>query len=501
MANPIVQGLENGLGLDTTAGTQQLQQAMQALQAVGVPTAQQLDLPTLQKYVSAGILTPQQYQAIQANPQVYSQMIQQTQDNSGMTAQKQALQQLGGIAQTGSTPIMQAQLINAINTANQSAQANRAGVQENAQERGVAGGGQELLGQLLGDQGAATTANQGALQAGANNAQLALSALSQEGSLGGQLQGQAQQSAQAQAQAAQQIAQYNSQLQSAANQYNTQNANQAQQMNLANAQNISGANTGLANQQTEYNVQVPQTIYGDQMQKAQAEAQQYGNQAQLAEQQAQNQNAFTGNLIGAGATLGGDYLMGSALSGSAGNAAQNATSGMSSGNYTPPQPAGYSQNNVANNPNWEGQNYAQGGEIVDSADKEFHSEMREEGPKMGISHQGYAMGGMCYAKGGEAHSHEICMKMGGKVPGKANVPGDSTKNDTIPARLSPHEIVLPRSVSQAPNAPQQAAKFVGAIKGQSPQGSQMIPQGNGKSFADVIKELEANGLELRLGSK
>jgi hypothetical protein len=37
--------------------------------------------------------------------------------------------------------------------------------------------------------------------------------------------------------------------------------------------------------------------------------------------------------------------------------------------------------------------YAQGGEIEDSADKEFHSEMREEGPKLGISHQGYADGG------------------------------------------------------------------------------------------------------------
>src|ERR1017187_3777702 len=117
-------GLENLLGLDTTAGTAQLQEAMQALQAVNVPTAQQLDLPTLQKYVQAGVLSPAQYQAIQENPQVYSQMVNSVQSNTGENAQKAALQQLGGIAQTGSTPIMQAQLLNSINTANQAAQAN-----------------------------------------------------------------------------------------------------------------------------------------------------------------------------------------------------------------------------------------------------------------------------------------------------------------------------------------------------------------------------------------
>lgn len=37
-------------------------------------------------------------------------------------------------------------------------------------------------------------------------------------------------------------------------------------------------------------------------------------------------------------------------------------------------------------------------------------------------------------------------KEGGKVPGKANVPGDSPKNDTVHAKLSPGEIVLPRSI-------------------------------------------------------
>lgn len=49
---------------------------------------------------------------------------------------------------------------------------------------------------------------------------------------------------------------------------------------------------------------------------------------------------------------------------------------------------------------------------------------------------------------------------GGPIPGEAKVSGNSEKNDTVPAMLSPGEIVLPRSVTMAKNAPEAAAKFV-----------------------------------------
>ena len=41
----------------------------------------------------------------------------------------------------------------------------------------------------------------------------------------------------------------------------------------------------------------------------------------------------------------------------------------------------------------------------------------------------------------------IAFAEGGRVPGKANAPGNSYKNDTVPALLSPGEFVLPRSVT------------------------------------------------------
>lgn len=52
---------------------------------------------------------------------------------------------------------------------------------------------------------------------------------------------------------------------------------------------------------------------------------------------------------------------------------------------------------------------------------------------------------------------------GGHVPGKATVKGDSLKNDTVPAMLSPGEVVIPRSVMSSQDPASGAAKFVEAV--------------------------------------
>lgn len=50
-----------------------------------------------------------------------------------------------------------------------------------------------------------------------------------------------------------------------------------------------------------------------------------------------------------------------------------------------------------------------------------------------------------FAQGGQVQN----FKQGGTVPGQANVPGDSPKNDTVHALLSPQEIVVPRSLADS----------------------------------------------------
>lgn len=53
---------------------------------------------------------------------------------------------------------------------------------------------------------------------------------------------------------------------------------------------------------------------------------------------------------------------------------------------------------------------------------------------------------------------------GGPVPGRSKVFGDDEVNDTVPALLSPGEIVLPRSVTMAGDAEAKAADFVRATQ-------------------------------------
>jgi hypothetical protein len=66
-----------------------------------------------------------------------------------------------------------------------------------------------------------------------------------------------------------------------------------------------------------------------------------------------------------------------------------------------------------------------------------------------------------YMCGGSVGS---ALKAGGAVPGRAQVAGDSSRNDTVAAKLSPGEIVLPRSIVNSKNAPAAAAKFVAALQ-------------------------------------
>lgn len=53
---------------------------------------------------------------------------------------------------------------------------------------------------------------------------------------------------------------------------------------------------------------------------------------------------------------------------------------------------------------------------------------------------------------------------GGYIPGHASKAGNNYENDTVKAMLSPGEVVLPRSVTQSPDAPDKAKEFVEAIR-------------------------------------
>ena len=87
--------------------------------------------------------------------------------------------------------------------------------------------------------------------------------------------------------------------------------------------------------------------------------------------------------------------------------------------------------------------------------------MQQSGQKAGAGMGSLVSTGLgaLMAKGGNVKD----LKGGGHVPGKAKVAGDDLKNDTVDAKLSPWEIVLPRSVTMSDDPVKKSAKFVAAI--------------------------------------
>jgi hypothetical protein len=71
-----------------------------------------------------------------------------------------------------------------------------------------------------------------------------------------------------------------------------------------------------------------------------------------------------------------------------------------------------------------------------------------------------------YSNGGPVN-----MTGGGRVPGQAMYPGDTLANDTVPAMLSPKEIVIPRSIAMSEDAGDKAKAFVEAIRAKYAQGN------------------------------
>ena len=493
------------------------QDALNAFNAIKTPELSALQVQ-LDKYVNAGQLTPQEAETQLLSSNAFNNIVT---DPSYVGAQKQALQQLQSVAtQGGLTAVDRAQLNDINNAQNQQNKSQNEATMQQAQQRGVGGSDLNQVNQLINEQGAADRAANSGVQVAANAQQRALQAMQAAGQTGSQLESQAygEQANKAQSQNA--IDLYNKQALNQTNLYNTQTANAAQAANLANAQAINNANTSTANANKEYNAQQNQTLYGDQMQKANAIAGVDTNAANAAQDAYNRDQQASLGLVEGGLQAGGTAL-GGAFGGPAGAAAANTA--LSGAKKSPTNESdvagggGYNPNAYTN----ENQFY-DGGEVSDP-DHPAH-----------MAHGGHVH---CYSHGGQAYHHPECMnqggaatpadpispdvkqsfmsgmmnkpkpsmpiewnqgsgkwelrdktgnklgdystyveaagaanqpqqptpqvaavrdykggeikdfRAGGHVPGKAQVPGDSPKNDTVDAKLSPGEIVVPRSAA------------------------------------------------------
>lgn len=307
VAAPVVGGL---LGKLFGSGDQDKaialqQQALQGLQSLNTPTADELKV-ALQQYKLTGQITPALQSIIQ---QGQSEMQGVKTDPALMQAQMGALSKLQSLGNGGLQPQDLAALAQVQQQAAGQGQAQQASALQAMQQRGIGGGGNELAARLSAAQGAANTSSQAGLNIQGQAAQRALQAIMQSGQLGGQIQGQqfSQQSQKAQAQDL--INRFNAANAQSVQGQNVGSQNQAQYYNVGQNQNIANMNTGVANQQAIQNSQAKQQAYQDALSKASAV---YGGQQNLANQY-MNQAAQTQQMWGGMGQAAGTGLQGAAM--------------------------------------------------------------------------------------------------------------------------------------------------------------------------------------------
>lgn len=269
-----------------------------------------------------------------------------------------------------------------------------------ASQRG-AGANVGMMARQAGQAGAGIQQN-AAGQAALMQAQQSLGALGQMGGIAGQ-----------------QVAQQAGATQA----YNA--ATQGQQQNILNA--LNAQNTANVQMQSNANT----------------------TNAQMAAERMKAQGQMLGGVLGAAGQIGAAYLTGGAapLAAAALKAAQaGGQTGQGKAIAGPPT------QETASALGW-----AHGGQVPRMAAGGAVPAQQGSGPRSSF---GQLLHGM--AKGGPVIGEQLAAA-GMKVPGTAKVAGDSLKNDTVDAKLSPGEIVLPRTVVNSPNAPDKAAQFVAAV--------------------------------------
>lgn len=339
------------------------------------------------------VLQPLVQQGI-LSPEAYSTILQQPSqflninlDQAPRNAEMAALSQLQDVAKEGGKDAeFRAAMNDAENQANTQMQGQTGAILQNAAERGALNSNMTTAAQLAD----AYAGNANMANAGVNAAaaaeQRALDAIAQSATLGGNINAQDYSQAAQKAQAIDAINRYNAQNAQQQSNMNVQGQNEAQAGNLDLAQQVAQYNNQLKNQAATYNAQLPQQVFQDQLSKGGAMAGLAIPTANLYQQGSQNQATTQGNLIGGLGT--------------------NLT------NY-------YNNQNLTNALN----------------------SLKQPAASTNIP-----MGTTAGASGG----WENAFSRGGVVPGRAPMPGDHPQNDVVPARLSPGEVVVPRSAASNP---------------------------------------------------
>lgn len=426
------------------------QSALDAFSAIETPELKDLQVQ-LDKYVVAGQLTPEQAEAELLKSNAFNDIVT---DPSLAGAQKQALSALQEVGtQGGLTAIDRAQLQDITNEQNQTAKSRNEAILSQAREKGMGGSDITTVNQLMNEQAAADRASQRGTDVAAQAQARALQALVAAGQTASQIRGQEYGEEANKAQAENAIDLFNKQTLNQTNLYNVDAANKAQAANLANTQSVANSNTATSNAEKTANAAAVQQKFNDEAAKASGTANTYNSWAGDATAADRSEKAadqaLLGGLVSTGATALGTAFggpVGGMAAGSLANAATSSGPGSTNSNYKRNPDGTY--------------NFSEGGEVCMDEGGEVNT------PPLPITSDGsegwtirdpkgqvigtfktYSDAADFAQKVQQKQPHVSDFKDGGQVPGHARVPGNSPINDTVHAKLSPGEIVIPRTAT------------------------------------------------------
>lgn len=295
-------------------------------------------------------------------------------------------------------------------------QSQRGAIMQGAQARGMASNSNSLMAMLNANQAATNRMSQRNLDIVGMGQDRALKAGDSAANLAGNMGKQDFDRAAQVAGARDAVAKFNAQMGNQGSQFNQQQNMQAQQANQQKTQGVYNQRSQAdQSAQTMNRFTQPQAEYNAKLGKAQGVANNANNKANWYGDQISQGRTAQGQMWG-GALQAGAGLYSGALSGAAGAASQGTTGGQGYGSTFKGSPAGNDYTSMENGT--------------------FNS------------YEPYKPG----------RSNYVEMAYGGEVPGEADYYGDSPLNDTVDARLSPGEVVVPRSMTQA--APEQIGEYV-----------------------------------------
>lgn len=300
--DPISLGLEGAGALASLFGMfggdseskKYVDQAVQEFIKVHVPDPNEQRLE-LQRYQSAGQLSPELEHQIKADPSAFQSVVknvkyQQAQDKA--LGQLQSLGEDGGLSLSDKANVQDQMIQNANKD-----KANRDAITDDLARRGQLGSGMGLQAQIAGAQQTGDRDAQMRLHTLGDARDRALQAISGAGSLAGNMQSADYQRQSDQAQAQDRINQFNTQNAQSVQQRNVASQNQAQGTNLKNKQDLMNSNADVANKEQQYNKELLQKQFDNQMDLAKSKAGVYQNAAQQAKQGAQKYGAI-GSALG-----------------------------------------------------------------------------------------------------------------------------------------------------------------------------------------------------------